>query len=211
MAFLYKLKFNQENKFNSLFNYFKFLIFFNIEYGFYNFPFFIVLICLLQLLGNNLILDFITFMLTAFSAYIFHVLAHKYETTVGETSGHNIHHNKRKKSFFDDTREFSSDIFASGSLLLLFNWTLQGLGYNIFNNYVILLFMIGFPVVHLTSYEIWKNTFHGLHHQYPDKNFAPDIFDFVFGTNFNNQIENLNHMIPTFIIIGLALYFHKTK
>lgn len=155
-------------------------------------------------MSGNLMNNLLTFFITGLTAYLFHRLAH-ISDFYGKISGHDIHHSDNKDMLMD-ILEFFSDIFASGGLLLVINIILNINCINIFNNYAILLFMIGFPLIHFFNYHYFiPKSYHYYHHKFPLTNFSPDYYDHLFGTNLGDFIEDNSHMIPIFIIVSILL------
>ena len=195
-----------DKKMNSFSDYFKFWIHFSKVYFKTNILFFISIFFILYFLkGDSMFQKYITFGICGLSAYLGHVLAHK-SGLWNFLSGHVEHHDE-KKTFFRDLREFGSDIFASGFLLLVMNLVFKRVfSFSLLNNYVIVLFMIGFPSVHLINYHFFlPKSFHSIHHENTQTNFSPDIYDHLFNTNYDNRIENMSHMIPNFTVIAIIV------
>ena len=191
---------------NSIKDYLKFLNHFTIHYFFKNIIFMVIItFILLNLKGESLIQKNITFLLCGLSAYLGHILAHK--SNIWNYLSNHIEHHDEEKTFIRDLREFIADIFASGFVLLVCNIIFKKVnGYSLLNNYVIILFMIGFPSVHLINYHFFlPKSFHSIHHENINTNFSPDIYDHLFNTNQDHHFENLNHMIPNFIILAVIV------
>jgi sterol desaturase/sphingolipid hydroxylase (fatty acid hydroxylase superfamily) len=94
------------------------------------------------------------------------------------------------------------DLAMNLSLLLL-EW--------LFNFYIIpvpiiVLFGIAYTSVHLINYSIIGNIFHRRHHTSINKNYAPDIADHVFGTNYNEEMEDLVYTSLNAFWTMLVLY-----
>jgi len=86
----------------------------------------------------------------------------------------------------------------------------------------ILIFYYGFIYVsvHIINYSIFHaSKTHVLHHESSDKidksktrNYGPDLADHVFKTNYDNKIENYNHILPNILMAFLfTYYFYKPK
>lgn len=198
------LKNKSKKKNQDILHYLKFWFSFSNFYFRKNFIFLISIIIILGLMPGNLINNIITFFITGLTAYLFHRLAHS-SKFYGKISGHDIHHSN-KNSLLMDILEFFSDIFASGGLLLLINIILNIKCIKFFNNYAILLFMIGFPLIHFFNYHYFiEKSYHYYHHKHPMKNFSPDYYDHLFDTNLGYFIEDNSHMIPIFVIVSIIL------
>ena len=139
------------------------------------------------------------------SAYLLHRLAHEVPY-YGKISGHDYHH-MDTKDFSKKALEFVSDMFASGGFLFIINIILNLNCIYLFDNYAILLFMIGFPLVHFLNYHwLIPNSYHYYHHKKPDTNFSPDFYDHLFNSNLGDYFEDNTHMLPIFVIVGLVIY-----
>ena len=120
-------------------------------------------------------------------------------------SGHHNHH-KPKTTILEDVHEFASNVWAAGFGLLVLHSILKQYKVSIFNSYVLGLFMVAFPLVHLCIYHrVLKKSYHEEHHTDPKGNFSPDFFDHMFGTNLDHRIEDTTHMVPVFAVVGLAV------
>lgn len=183
------LKKKSKDKYRDIYHFIKFWVGFSNFYLKKNFIFLISIIIILSLMSGNLMNNLLTFFITGLTAYLFHRLAH-ISDFYGKISGHDIHHSDNKDMLMD-ILEFFSDIFASGGLLLVINIILNINCINIFNNYAILLFMIGFPLIHFFNYHYFiPKSYHYYHHKFPLTNFSPDYYDHLFGTNLGDFIED---------------------
>ncbi len=200
-----KLKQLSKKKGDSCWDYLKFLFYFFNYYGIKNFVFLIGIAIILHLFPGNLVNNFNTFMITGLSAYLLHRLAHE-SAFYGRISGHDFHH-MDTKNLKEKAMEFFSDMFASGGFLLIVNIILNLNCIYLFDNYAILLFMFGFPMVHFVNYHwLIPESYHHYHHKEPKTNYSPDFYDHIFGTNLGDYFEDNSHMLPVFIIIGLIVY-----
>ena len=194
-----------KNKDNSLIEYLKFLIYFSAFYTKKNIIFLIGIFIILYFFPGNIINNFSTFLITGLSAYLLHRLAHEVPY-YGKVSGHDFHH-MDTKDFYEKSREFISDMVASGGFLLLINIILNLNCIYLFDNYAILLFMIGFPLIHFINYHwVIPKSYHHYHHKKPMTNFSPDFYDHLFSSNLGDYFEDNSHMLPIFIIVGLVIH-----
>ena len=60
---------------------------------------------------------------------------------------------------------------------------------------------------HIINYNIIKPKVHEEHHEDKNTNFGIDIWDILFNTKNNSDIENFNHSIINLIIILIIFYF----
>ena len=202
-----------DNKYRSVGDFLKYVIYFNNFYLYHNIPFILVNIIILYFIqGSSYLNKWITFMLAGFSSWFLHWVSHKCKI-FNLLSGHRLHHLK-KTTFYEDAHEFFSDIFAAGLAIVLINYGLKRItGKFVFNNYVLLFYMFAFPLVHLFTYhDVLKQSYHQEHHEKTGTNFSPDYFDHIFNTNLDNRIEDTSHMVPIFTIVGIiVIIIQKTK
>ena len=190
----------EKNK--SVYNYLKFLIYFFIFYLINNFQFLLTIGIILYFIKGNTLKKIITFVMAGFSSWFCHYMSHKIKY-LNYISGH-IYHHQDKTTFLEDLHEFLSDVFAAGLGLLILHYILLQFKINIFNKYVLLYFMISFPLVHLIIYhKILKQSYHQQHHEETEYNFSPDFFDHIFNKNLDHNIEDMSHMIPIFLTVGI--------
>ena len=169
----------------------------------------LILIILLFFPGNyfNKVLSII---IASLSAYSFHRLAHN-SSFMNKLCGHCYHH-QEKVTWINHLVEFISDILAAGGVLLIINHLIGYSGTFLLNNTTIIYFMISFPLVHLLNYHFFiPKSYHYYHHKRVDTNFSPDIYDHIFNTNDGLYFENLVHMIPIFLIIGIVIIYLTKK
>ena len=76
------------------------------------------------------------------------------------------------------------------NMLLLVVQRLAGI--TIIPTSIILLFTLSYMSIHIINYSIFGSVFHRRHHETMNKNFAPDAMDHIFGTNYNDEFEDLN-------------------
>jgi hypothetical protein len=201
-----------QNKTKSLWNYIKYIIYFNNFYLYNNIPFLITNVLILYFIDGNPTNKALTFLVASFSSWFLHWFSHKCRA-FNFLSGHRLHH-QEKTTLFEDIHEFLSDVFAAGLAILLLNYGIKSFtGKFIFNNYVLLFYMFAFPLVHLFTYHgILEQSYHQEHHERTKTNFSPDYFDHIFNTNQDNRIEDTSHMVPIFLITGIVvILIQKTK
>jgi sterol desaturase/sphingolipid hydroxylase (fatty acid hydroxylase superfamily) len=92
---------------------------------------------------------------------------------------------------------------AMNLLLLLIQWSI---GYYVVPVPVIVLFAISYTSVHLINYSIVGNQVHRRHHETFDKNFGPDVSDHLFGTNYNEDVEDISYLSLNAMWTSLVLY-----
>ena len=94
------------------------------------------------------------------------------------------------------------DLLMNFSLLFM-QWLL---GYYIIPVPVILLFCIAYTSIHLINYSIIGSEVHRRHHLTFDKNFGPDVSDHLFGTNYNDEVEDISYFSINALWTTLVLY-----
>ena len=76
---------------------------------------------------------------------------------------------------------------------------------------LIFYFAIIFVSVHLINYSLLHLSHsHNIHHKYINCNFGPDFLDHIFGTNCDDQVENLDYFIPN-VVFSFFLITNKDK
>ena len=168
-----------DKKSESLIHYLTFLVYFGLFYFKHNFLFILTNGTILHFIKGDIIKKLFTFFAAGFSSWAFHYLAHQY-VSFNAMSGHRNHH-KPKTTILEDVHEFVSNVGAAGFVLLVLHSILKQYKVSIFNSYVLGLFMIAFPLVHLCIYHrVLKKSYHEEHHTDPKANFSPDFFDHLF-------------------------------
>ena len=200
------LKKISKNKHTNIINYLLFIIIFSIYYFYKNWIFSIFILVMLAFFSGNYLHIVISFLLASLSAYFCHWVVHHNEF-MNNLCGHSYHHIE-KSNWINHLVEFISDVFAAGGYLLIINYLLAKCDINLLNNMAIVYFMISFPLVHILNYHyLIPKSYHHYHHVKTDKNFSPDIYDHLFNTNDGPYFENLVHMIPIFLIVGVLLIY----
>lgn len=95
--------------------------------------------------------------------------------------------------------EFILNFVTQGGVLILVVWIARHL-----NLYVLLLWGLMYASVHIINYSFVKPLTHQYHHVDKYTNYGIDIWDIIFGTKYNNNIddiENINHYSFNIIII----------
>ena len=201
-----------DNKTKSVLGYVIFILYFANFYLYHNIPFILVNFIVVFLIDGHFSNKFISLLAASFSSWFLHWFSHKCRV-FNFVSGHRLHH-KEKTTFFEDTHEFLSDVFAAGLCVMMINYGIrQFYGKFVFNNYILLFYMFAFPFVHLFTYHgVLKQSYHQEHHEQTSTNFSPDFYDHLFNTNQDDRIEDTSHMVPIFLIIGIiTVIIQKTK
>lgn len=121
---------------------------------------------------------------------------------------HMVYHHQTNKTiprYLELFYEGLTDLSMNLSLIPL-QWLL---GIELIPVPVILLFALTYSSIHIINYSIVGSTFHRRHHETLDKNYAPDAMDHLWGTNYNEEFEDLN---PTCLnIIGVVTVLYVLK
>ena len=148
-----------------------------------------------------------------FYSYFVHRLLH---SLPGVFNFHtNLHHNKVENS--NKIQQISNlflELVTNVSFFVIFYYVQKIL----FNNYIpeIVIFYYGFiyTTIHIINYSIVHTSpAHILHHTTSEEvytkccNYGPDLADHLFNTNYSNEIENYNHIIPNSILSFLITYY----
>lgn len=72
---------------------------------------------------------------------------------------------------------------------------------------IIILSMLVYSSVHVINYSMFGSEKHRQQHENPDVNFGPDFLDHAFGTNSDEEFENMSHFIPNFLVSTLLIYY----
>jgi hypothetical protein len=140
----------------------------------------------------------ITFFFILFLSYYFHYIAH---VDTRNSSVHLYHHTHTNlfSHFIQILLEFVSILFIIPLMNLL--------NIPIFDYWTIILFFFFYTTVHNINYSIFHvNTIHEKHHKDLTTNIGPDICDILFGTKYDDVIENTDHYIINIIIAYLVVY-----
>ena len=154
-----------------------------------------------------------------FYSYFVHRLFHSLPSIINFHT--NLHHNK----LFNSTKikkilNLFLELFTNVLFFVIFYYV-QKILFN--HNYIpeIVIFYYGFiyTTVHIINYSIIHTSpAHTLHHTTSEQlytkccNYGPDLVDHIFNTNYNNEIENYNHIIPNTILSFLITYYiYKPK
>ena len=79
------------------------------------------------------------------------------------------------------------------------------LGINLIPLPCVILFTTAYVSIHIVNYSMYGTVSHRRHHESLDKNYAPDIMDHLFNTNFNEDYEDLVPMSLNVIICVFIL------
>lgn len=118
---------------------------------------------------------------------------------------HMVYHHQSEKTiprYLELFYEGLTDLGMNLSLIAV-QWLI---GIELIPTPIILLFALTYSSIHIINYSIVGSTFHRRHHTSLDKNYAPDAMDHLFGTNYNEEFEDLNPTCLNIIGVFTLLY-----
>ena len=114
---------------------------------------------------------------------------------------HNIHHNSNINKQPDFIFiEFIGNIFTQGVFFIMIQWFIKHIDFRI-----CILWAFAYATVHNINYNILHPKQHEQHHINIYTNYGIDLLDIIYGTKYDNSIENYNHMSINFIIITIFI------
>lgn len=182
-----------------------------------------------KLLKQNFFINILSFIFFSFLGYIIHIYSHLYNYE--ELSEKLINHktfltrNKYTKyiirkiaiflNFHQDTHhnsdinkelkyqvyEFINNFVMQGLYSFILIFILRRINYSIS-----LIWGLFYATFHIINYNIIKPIVHEEHHKDENVNYGIDIWDILFNTKNNGEIENFNHSIINLIIILIVFY-----
>lgn len=183
-----------------------------------------------KVLKQNFFKNILSFIFFSFLGYIIHIYSHlyNYEELSEKLINHktfltrnnytkcivrkiakfldfhqNTHHNSDiNKQTKYQIYEFINNFVIQGLYAFLVIFFIRKLNYSIS-----LIWGLFYATVHIINYNIIKPKVHEEHHDDKNTNFGIDIWDILFNTKNNSDIENFNHSIINLIIILIIFYF----
>jgi hypothetical protein len=151
-----------------------------------------------------------------FFSYICHYFAH-YKPKAWFNFHMRFHHNKDKnisnKQFvLNWFAEVVSNIFMFLVVFMVIKYIIE---YLFKIEFVPLILIVYYGIIYVTCHNINYSLYHLskshlIHHETASNirayNYGPDIFDHIFGSNYNNKLENIWHLIPNIFISFLITY-----
>ena len=203
-----------------------------------NYIFYIGVIIILYFLSKKLNTTFLTliysFIFAGITGYFVHVFSHKFSFEDMYSEEFKNYYNIVDGSMFDIISKdfiYISDFHRKihhntdenkkyKNLLIEFieNFTTQGLIpiFVIFlskfvNYWIFILWGLTYATIHIFNYNIYPCKIHEQHHINSNSNLGIDLYDILFNSKFNNEIENINHYLFNYLIIGLFIYILNLK
>jgi sterol desaturase/sphingolipid hydroxylase (fatty acid hydroxylase superfamily) len=153
-----------------------------------------------------------------FYSYFVHRLLHSLPSIFNFHT--NLHHNKLLNS--NKIQQISNlflELVTNISFFVIFYYVQKILFNSCIPDIVIFYYGFIYTSIHIINYSIIHTSqSHVLHHTTSEQlytkccNYGPDLADHIFNTNYNNEIENYNHIIPNSILSFLITYYiYKPK
>lgn len=74
-------------------------------------------------------------------------------------------------------------------------------------NSIIALSLLVYASVHYINYSLFESKKHIAQHLNPHINYGPDFLDHIFGTNSDDEFEDMSHFIPNCILSTLLIHY----
>ena len=116
---------------------------------------------------------------------------------------HNTDENKKYKNLII---EFIENFTTQGLIPIFVIFLSKFVNYWIF-----ILWGLTYATIHIFNYNIYHCKIHEQHHINSNSNLGIDLYDILFNSKFNNEIENINHYLFNYLIIGLFIYILNFK
>jgi hypothetical protein len=150
------------------------------------------------------IISFISLVILALTIYICHIFVSL--NIFKEYSPHLIFHHKENDKI-NNTYLFV-EICVNISPFILFYFFNYYFLCGFVPNILIFYIMIIYISIHIINYSLLHVSHsHNLHHKYINCNFGPDFLDHIFGTNCDNQVENVDYFIPNVVFSFFLTWF----
>jgi len=161
--------------------------------------------------GTSILTVYLSILFMPFWAYIMHRTLHNIDTwdIIKQFNPHILFHHSYDKPLPRSLElfiEVMTDIFIINLSIIPLQFIL---GANLLSLSSVLLFTLTYTSIHLINYSIIGTKFHGMHHKTKNTNFAPDNMDHFFGTNFNEEREDLNPVVLNTIGSAAVLYYFR--
>lgn len=182
-----------------------------------------------KLLKQNFFINILSFIFFSFLGYIIHIYSHLYDydkladkfinhkTFLTRNNYINCiikyiakflnfhqetHHNGDiNKEIKYQIYEFLNNFIIQGLYAFIVIFFIRRLNYSIS-----LVWGLFYSTVHIFNYNIINPKVHEEHHNDKNTNYGIDIWDILFNTKNNSEIENFNHSIINLIIILIIFY-----
>jgi hypothetical protein len=154
----------------------------------------------------------LSIMLLVFYSYFIHKLFHYLPKSINIHMM--IHHNHKNKnnSFVKFTGLFI-ECLMNIFFFVIFYYLQQILSSHFVPNIIIFYYGFIYTTIHIINYSIFHcSKAHVIHHKTGSNvnktyNYGPDLLDHLFKTNYDEKIENYNHILLNIIFAFFASYF----
>lgn len=214
--------FNIDNISDMLLKYFK------LNYIFY-IGLIIIFFVYSRVLKQNFIKNILSFILFSFFGYFIHLYSHlhNYEELIEKLIKHkiyftrcafgksifrklgkfmnfhnDIHHDSDiNKSFKNQIYEFLNNFIAQGLYVFILILIAKSLNY-----WMALIWGLFYATFHIINYTVIKQKVHEQHHENSNTNYGIDVWDIIFNTKKNEELEVFNNtLINIIIILGIII------
>jgi hypothetical protein len=142
-------------------------------------------------------------------SYFIHILFHNLPD---KFNVHLFHHNHTEIDKFKIIN-FVIELITNIMFFVGFYFLQKLINITFVPNILIFYYAFLYTSIHMVNYSIFnlgENHYH--HHFSLDKNknvcnYGPDVLDHLFNTNYNNNYENYNHIIPNVLLSFLTAYY----
>lgn len=150
-------------------------------------------------------------------SYICHVFAHYKPDSW--FNFHMLFHHCKDKNISNQRHiiNWFAEVFSNIFMFLVTFMILKYIIQYIFKvDFVPAILIFYYGIIYVTAHNINYSIFHVseshiIHHKKANSkgacNYGPDIFDHIFGTNYNSKLENIWHLLPNIIISFLITYY----
>jgi len=154
-----------------------------------------------------------------FYSYFIHKLLH-YLPNMLNLHLNNHHGSNKNNDLLYNFLNLSIELFTNIMFFVIFYYIQKILQINFIPEIIIFYYGFIYVSIHIINYSIFHaSKTHVLHHETANKiqknktcNYGPDLVDHIFKTNYNNKVENYNHILPNILMAFLlTYYFYKPQ
>jgi hypothetical protein len=165
------------------------------------------------------ILTGISIFILYFYSYFIHKLLH-YLPNMLNLHLNNHHGSNKNNDLLYNFLNLSIELFTNIMFFVIFYYIQKILQINFIPEIIIFYYGFIYVSIHIINYSIFHaSKIHVLHHETTNKiqknktcNYGPDLVDHIFKTNYNNKVENYNHILPNILMAFLlTYYFYKPQ
>ena len=199
-----------------------------------NYIFYIGTLIILYILSKKLNTSFLilvySFIVAGGTGYFVHVFSHKFSfedmytdefknyysivdnSVLDRISKHFIyisdfhrktHHDTEiNKKYYNLIMEFIQNFVSQGVFPIIAIYLSKFVNYWIF-----ILWGLTYATVHIINFNIFTSKIHEQHHLDDNTNYGMELYDIIFKTKYNDELENINHYLINFFVIAVLIYF----